>query len=427
MSLKNTSYEVDNLIEAIDNFNVNYATEASFPNLVSAGLEVFLAIEVSDYAAYYKMNNETFELQHYRSLPEKHIKKSKKIFDKSIENGIVGDALNTGKDVNYTDDKENKHWIIFPMIVQKGPIGLIILCLKKSPFEIEQILIKLLSIFTSKLAFAIDNLELRDESNRTQSVLDQIVASRTINLVESKKEMSDKIENLKSNLLMTVPHEVRTPLNQILGFSRFLKENFSRVDFDDAAEMLDDVEFSAMRLQRLFENYLFYASLSIIATNVMEVERLRSEQTHFADPVINEKVISVANLNGRHNDLELDINDGNPAISEVYLAKIVEELTDNTMKFSDTGSKIQISSGIENNSYFIIFEDHGHGMTDKQIDNIDAYIQFDRKVYEQQGSGLGLSIVRRLLDIHEGKMVIDSQPDKYTRIKVQLPLANNAG
>ena len=72
--------------------------------------------------------------------------------------------------------------------------------------------------------------------------------------------------------------------------------------------------------------------------------------------------------------------------------------------------------------YMIIVHDRGRGMTNKQIEQIGAYIQFDRMLHEQQRSGLGLTIAKRLVELHSGSMHIRSMPDKGTFITIQFDL-----
>ena len=67
--------------------------------------------------------------------------------------------------------------------------------------------------------------------------------------------------------------------------------------------------------------------------------------------------------------------------------------------------------------------DHGRGMTPEQIDDVGAYMQFNRKFYEQQGSGLGLAIARRIAEIHNGSFVIQSVANQQTTVSIFLPLA----
>ncbi len=65
--------------------------------------------------------------------------------------------------------------------------------------------------------------------------------------------------------------------------------------------------------------------------------------------------------------------------------------------------------------------DWGRGMSSEQINRVGAYMQFERKLHEQQGMGLGLFLVRRLAELYEGSLVIESEPDRGTTMTVTLP------
>jgi len=67
--------------------------------------------------------------------------------------------------------------------------------------------------------------------------------------------------------------------------------------------------------------------------------------------------------------------------------------------------------------------DRGRGMTPEQISNVGGYVQFERRMYEQQGSGLGLIIAKRLLEIHGGTLTIASQPGSGTSVSARLPVS----
>ena len=74
----------------------------------------------------------------------------------------------------------------------------------------------------------------------------------------------------------------------------------------------------------------------------------------------------------------------------------------------------------KNNALTIVVHDRGRGMTRRQIDQIGPYIQFDRMVYEQQGNGLGLTIAKRLVELHGGRFNIRSVSGEGTLVTIQL-------
>ena len=121
--------------------------------------------------------------------------------------------------------------------------------------------------------------------------------------------------------------------------------------------------------------------------------------------------------------MDLHVVPGSVAISSQYFAKIVEELGDNAFRYSVKGSSVYFGTVTTEDALLLMIVDRGRGMTKEQIDNIGAYVQFDRKVYEQQGSGLGLTVAKRLVEMHGGSLSIQSDYGHGTSVTVRLPRA----
>ena len=85
-------------------------------------------------------------------------------------------------------------------------------------------------------------------------------------------------------------------------------------------------------------------------------------------------------------------------ISEDYLGKIVDELVQNAFKFSDSGKRVSVTLADSPNGVLLSVTDQGRGFSTEHITKVGAYMQFDRKIQEQQGLGLGLVIARRLTE-----------------------------
>jgi two-component system sensor histidine kinase/response regulator len=83
---------------------------------------------------------------------------------------------------------------------------------------------------------------------------------------------------------------------------------------------------------------------------------------------------------------------------------------------------VSISTEVKNTVGLILVHDQGRGMSDDQVQNIHAFMQFDRERHEQQGLGLGLMIAKRLLKVHEGKLDITSELGQGTTLVITLPL-----
>ena len=279
----------------------------------------------------------------------------------------------------------------------------------------------LLKNFTGYLASSINSLILENESKLFKNKIDQLVAVQTRELMEKKKEISEKVEQLKSSLLMTLPHEVRTPLNQILGLTDYLKQSLDDVDKEETLEILEDVHFSDVRLRRLFENYLYLSALTINSYNIEELDKLQESVIYSAESLIYETATNLSYRFDKHDKIELRLEDSPLQISEEHFNKLIYELVDNAFKFGKEDTIVSITSEIINDKYRITIHDNGIGMPIEKIYMLDAYIQFDRLENEQQGSGLGLEIVKKIIDIYKGKINFKSEVGKFTEIIILLP------
>jgi two-component system sensor histidine kinase/response regulator len=151
------------------------------------------------------------------------------------------------------------------------------------------------------------------------------------------------------------------------------------------------------------------------------VEVIRTRQTHTPKIIIEGWAERKAAEYNRQEDLLLEVADATDVwIGEEFLNKIVEEIADNAFKFSELGTPVQIAAGVNADRYTLQISDRGRGMTTQQIAEIGAYMQFERKVYEQQGSGLGLIIARRLAELHGGDLTVDSAYGEWTTVTLVL-------
>lgn len=239
-----------------------------------------------------------------------------------------------------------------------------------------------------------------------------------------KQDAQRQNEALRNNIILSMPHELRTPLTVILGFSDILIADHAEMERSRIGEMATHVNKAALRLYHLVENYLVYAQIEIAANDASFTSTLQASSTAQPKVVIEDQAIQKAQEYARESDLQLEVAELEAIqILEDYLKKIVEELVDNAFKFSEAGQAVKVKLTQEKDSAMLRVTDYGRGMTPEQINDIGAYMQFNRKFYEQQGSGLGLAITRRIAELHKGDLSIQSSPNHQTTVTVALPLA----
>jgi two-component system, sensor histidine kinase and response regulator len=251
--------------------------------------------------------------------------------------------------------------------------------------------------------------------------------SEIINAVESRLTKHQqvkvfyeaKLDDLRQTITSAIPHELRTPLNSILGFAQMLRKNYKNLNENDIHHMLDNIYESGERLLRLVLNYTFFTSLIDIPTDGSYRPFKTVAHSEFE---IVQQAQSTSFEYKRDTDLIISTEDAPVSLYREHLIKVVEELIDNAFKFSDTETEVLISSKIKENFLELSVSNYGRGMTHEQISNIGAFTQFDRKDYEQQGSGMGLTIVAKLMEIYGGDLHIESEQDYKTIVTLKLPI-----
>ncbi len=255
---------------------------------------------------------------------------------------------------------------------------------------------------------------------------DELISSIGIQIEKTtlqEKVIEDKVQEVSKSVTQVLPHEFRTVLNQIMGSAKFLQNNPEKLAYEEIKELAGDILDSSKRLLKITENYLIYSRIEAIAANKDKIEQLLSLKTYEPNSMLYDIGGFVANRYGRDNDLEVDADIYEIAIimSSESFHKVIEELLDNAFKFSETNTKVKIASKAIDSMLNINIKDNGRGMSEKQIANVGALMQFERDVFEQQGVGLGLIISKKLVELHNGKFYINSKEHEGTSIDIYLP------
>jgi len=238
-----------------------------------------------------------------------------------------------------------------------------------------------------------------------------------------RDEAERKLSHLREHIRFALPHEMRTPLNGIVSNAEILAHSAATLKPEEIAEMGNEIHKSSQRLERLIENFLIYAQLELLAADQKNVNALRAGRTEHPAPLLKQLAAAQAAQFNRQKDLTVETVDICVPVSESYFKKIVDELTQNAFKFSEPGSPVNIKLTELFNGTALVVGDKGHGFSAEQIARIGAYMQFDRKMHEQQGLGLGLTLAKRLVELHGGSLSIESEKGAGATVTVKFPKA----
>ena len=256
--------------------------------------------------------------------------------------------------------------------------------------------------------------------------VDELYATVNARLRKSRsvrEEAEKKLTQLRSQISLMLPHEMRTPLNGIISNAELLADSADSLDPQTIAEMSREICQSGQRLERLIENFLIYAQLEIVGSDANGVAALRSARASRASELIRTAAAAVAQKAGRSQNLILEVAEVTLPMADDYLKKIVTELIENAFKFSEAGTPVMVT--LKSNSGEIEFSvrDAGRGFSTEQIQRIGAYVQFERKMHDDQGFGLGLAISKKLVELHGGTLAVESGNVGGSTVTCKLPAA----
>lgn len=237
-----------------------------------------------------------------------------------------------------------------------------------------------------------------------------------------KQSAEKKLAELRANLSLMLPHELNTPLVGILGYGEIISTCADSLQPAELAEMGKNILESGQRLQRLIQNFLIYSQLELLRADDKEISAMRAKRVEDVNEPLTLVAHTKAQAASRLNDLRTEICHGAVCCAEDLLSKIVEEVLGNAFKFSKPGTPVKFTVAPEGKVLKLVVADQGRGMKPEYINSIAAYVQFDRRQHEQQGSGLGLVIAKRLIELHGGTLLIESTEGVGTTATIRLPV-----
>jgi len=236
---------------------------------------------------------------------------------------------------------------------------------------------------------------------------------RHIKVVEDRET---RVDQIRHNIAHAMPHELRTPLTGILGCADFLLMDYETIDPQRIYEVAQVILRSGQRLQKLVENYLLYTQIELASYDEEKLALMRQESVDYADVLLSQVADAHAREHDRLDDLTINVAGGVVPMSHDNFHKVANELIQNAFHFSEKGTPVTVQAYTENGAYVVTITDQGRSMSADEIARIGAYQQFKREFYEQQGAGLGLTIAKRLTEIHGGTCDIASAEGQGTTI-----------
>jgi signal transduction histidine kinase len=337
--------------------------------------------------------------------PSRTITSTRAILDRSVVH--LADAL---EDPEYDRPTalamQNRATLAVPMLRDGEPIGTIFVGRPEpQPFTGKQI--ELLLTFADQAVIAIENVRLFKE------------------LEASNREIAEKSRQIevasqhKSEFLANMSHELRTPLNAIIGFSEVLSERMFGDLNEKQEEYLRDISGSGQHLLSLIND--------ILDLSKIEAGRMELELTDFDLPTaIDNALMLVRERAGRRSiTLNTAVGErlGQVRADERKVRQVVLNLLSNAIKFTPDGGQIEVRAEPRDGSVEISVRDTGVGIAPEDLEAVfEEFRQVGTADKKVEGTGLGLTLCRKFVELHGGRIWVKSEVGVGSTFTFSLPL-----
>ena len=262
----------------------------------------------------------------------------------------------------------------------------------------------------------------RSVAERTVALQTEIVERKRIETeLRSAKDQAEVANRAKSEFLAMMSHELRTPLNAVIGFAEIMSgQFFGPLGSEQYRRYAEDIHMSGRHLLSLINDIL---DLSKIEANRFELneEVLSIARVWRAVHAILQESIASARL-----ELDADIPESLPGLraDQRAIRQILINLLSNAVKFTPEGGRIAVRAEVDARGRFVVsIADTGIGISEQDLDEVILpFKQVDSSLARKyEGTGLGLPLTHRLIEMHEGQLEIESALGAGTTVKAIFP------
>lgn len=239
-----------------------------------------------------------------------------------------------------------------------------------------------------------------------------------IDQLNEKQTELKELNSSKDRLFSILGHDLRSPLNTILGYNEIVKDKLQANKAKDALQFLSVIESSTLHTQQLLDNLLLWSYSQTGKTKLFPEEFNFSQILNqtlriFSNEVKSKKLL----VQSKFNDELIVFADSN------MIATVLRNLISNAIKFSPINEAIIIEAFIEKKNLIFTIQDYGAGIPQKYLESI---FNFDNPfttsgTNDEKGTGFGLSICMEFIKKHEGTIEVNSEVSKGSTFKISLP------
>lgn len=413
---------------ALSKFSLILSTALESEKSFSKVLDYLKEIIDFDYGALYYVNADRINLKIDKTYIDQNIYKNEQIFFDISEKtrkllfnkeSIIFDQNSpVAKDIKLNN--KNAKFIISKLMIRDTIFGFIVLVnFDNKDFDKEDL--EILEAFCSVAAYAIKDNELSNVFKIQLKALQESIVEKSY-AYKTIKEQNKKIleaDKAKNEFIANISHELRTPLNAIIGFSDVLQSKIFGELNPKQTEYINDINSSGVHLLGMINEILDLAKIEskVLKINKKEFKVSDSilEVINIIMPLANKKKISI----GKTLEEDVFINADYQKIQQILF-----NLLSNAIKFTPEKGKIEIDLEKINKKAIIKVKDNGVGIPKKYQGKIfGKFVQLHSAYTKNESStGLGLTITKELVELHGGKISIESKVNEGSTFIIELPL-----
>lgn len=256
------------------------------------------------------------------------------------------------------------------------------------------------------------------------------VRSRLDKFKSIRENIRKEVEDLKQEILFKLSHEIRTPIAVVKGVSELITSS-KNLRVEDLHQMAQLLNHGSRRLERLIDKFLTVKHLAEILQNP-EKKALYQSQLFQISTALEESIrVSFDSMLLNYNiDLKINWNDTRRNLYPIYhshLKSIISELLENAIKFSVECNEVRLALNNDTTGLTIEISDTGIGVPESEIPKLfTKFYQYNREKMEQQGAGLGLTIVQSIVNLYNGTIHFQSNVGQGTTVQVRIETQKSA-